>query len=129
MQINPYALSGTSAQTPRRNIAAMLILSSMVLVILSPLFLVVLTPLIALYLDKAAEYDAKTFCARIAIGSDITFPVDQAEKQGDWRHYWSDDKMRHTFWFPGFVMDKAYCDVNVDKAGHVTSKHAEMLYD
>jgi len=35
----------------------------------------------------------------------------------------------YTFYFSGFIFDKAVCEVAVDKQGKVISKKTEMEYD
>ena len=77
------------------------------------------------YVNWSAEKKAKLFCDEILVGSDVSLAINRAKQgkifYGDYRGF--------TFYFPGFVFDKAVCAVTVDSDRKVTSKGSEMEYD
>jgi hypothetical protein len=77
------------------------------------------------YINWSAERRAKTFCDEIAIGSDIS---DATRKVKNKKNFYGDSQ-QYTFYFWGFVFDKAVCEVSVDQNQKVTAKHSEMEYD
>ena len=77
------------------------------------------------YVNWSAERNARTFCDEIAVGSDISIAVERAKD----RHLLWGPAGGYTFYFPGFVFDKAVCEVAVNREGKVTSKGARMERD
>ena len=75
--------------------------------------------------NQSAERRAREFCDAISIGSDISVHTARAN---DGKILWV-SKGGYTFYFSGFIFDKAVCEVSVSKEGRVTSKTAEMEYD
>jgi len=77
------------------------------------------------YANRSAESRAHEFCDAISIGSDISASTARAN---DGKILWG-SKDGYTFYFSGFMFDKAVCEVSVSKEGKVISKKAEMEYD
>lgn len=77
------------------------------------------------YVNWSAEKRAREFCSRIPVGSDISSATSKAN---DGKILWG-SASGYTFYFSGFIFDKAVCEVSVDKAGKVISKNTEMEYD
>lgn len=77
------------------------------------------------YVNWSAEKRAHEFCDLIAVGSDISAATSRADKGGI---LWG-SKAGYTFYFSGFIFDKAVCEASVDSEGKVISKKAEMEYD
>ena len=77
------------------------------------------------YANWSAEKRAREFCDEIPIGSDISTATARANHRkilwGPYRGY--------TFYFPGFIFDKAVCEVDVDQHGKVVKKGSAMEYD
>jgi hypothetical protein len=78
-----------------------------------------------LYANWSAERSAREFCSMIPIGSDISAATTVATSKGiHWGSYGG-----YTFYFPGFIFDKAVCEVSTSKEGKVISRRSEMEYD
>ena len=77
------------------------------------------------YANWSAERRAREFCDDISIGSDISAATARANHRkilwGPYRGY--------TFYFPGFIFDKAVCEVEVDQHGKLVKKGSVMEYD
>ena len=77
------------------------------------------------YPNWSAEGEAREFCEKSDIGSDISLATERAK---DKKLLYGDSR-GCTFYFPGLVFDKAVCEVSVDSNRKVTAKHSEMEYD
>jgi hypothetical protein len=77
------------------------------------------------YANWSAERRARAFCDEIAIGSDISTAIERAK---DKKLLWG-PAGGYTFYFPGFMFDKAVCQASVNREGKVISKGAVMEYD
>jgi hypothetical protein len=77
------------------------------------------------YANRSAERRSREFCDEISIGSDISTATVRANSR---KILWGHED-RYTFYFPGFIFDKAVCEVTVNQHGKVISKSAEMEYD
>ena len=77
------------------------------------------------YANRSAERSAQEFCDATPIGSDISASTARANNA---KILWGSEG-DYTFYFSGFIFDKAVCAVSVNKEGKVTSKKAEMEYD
>ena len=78
------------------------------------------------YLNWSANRGARNFCADIAIGSNISVTVAKAKER---KILQGSSGQEYTFYFPGFVFDKAVCEVVVNPGGTVVSKGHVMEYD
>jgi hypothetical protein len=78
-----------------------------------------------LYVNWSAERRAREFCSMIPIGSDISAAAARATEK---KILWGSES-GYTFYFSGFIFDKAVCQVSVSKEGKVISRIAEMEYD
>ena len=90
------------------------------------------------YANWAAERHANTFCDSIEVGAEISPIVARFEaasgrydskKTGKENPFHYGDANGHDFRFAGFMFDKAYCSVALDKSGKVIRKTAYMQYD
>ena len=92
---------------------------------------------LALYSNRVADRDAHKFCGDISIGSNIAAATALADRR---EILWGKDGGNRTppsvtgganydFYFFGAGMDKAVCEVSVDGAAHVRSKHPEVEPD
>jgi hypothetical protein len=77
------------------------------------------------YANWSAERGARGFCGETPIGSDISAATARAN---DRKILWGPHG-GYTFYFPGFIFDKATCEIWVDRNGKVISKSAAMEYD
>jgi len=77
------------------------------------------------YSNGIAKRRAQEFCDLISIGSDIAAATYAANER---KILWG-ESAAYTFYFSGFMFDKAVCEVSVDKEAKVISKKAEMEYD
>jgi hypothetical protein len=77
------------------------------------------------YANWSAERSAREFCSMIPIGSDIAAATVRATEKNI---LWGSDN-GYTFYFSGFIFDKAVCQVSVSKEGKVISRIAETEYD
>jgi hypothetical protein len=83
---------------------------------------------IALWANWTADRNARAFCEQTAIGSNISKATARADRN---KIMWgrSEPRSSYTFYFFGFVMDKAVCDVSADSKGTVKSRNAEFESD
>ena len=90
---------------------------------------------LAAYANWHAERATREFCDETPIGSDISAAATRAEKK---HLLWAGGRHNagvgetvspYTFYFFGFVMDKAVCEVSISREGKVRSKHSEMELD
>jgi hypothetical protein len=77
------------------------------------------------YANWSAERSAREFCGMIPIGSDISAATAKAKEK---KILWGSES-GYTFYFSGFIFDKAVCEVSVSKEGEVISRIAEVEYD
>ena len=110
----------TARQSRRKVIHTVWIFISIPVVLLAGLFGVVA------YVNWAAEKKANQFCSQIEIGTQISLAAAKAKSQGV---FFGSDAKSYTFYFFGFVFDKAICDVTIGADGKVVSKYAGMEYD
>jgi hypothetical protein len=108
----------TAVRSRRKIVYTILAIVSIPVVLIAALFALVI------YINWSAERKAAAFCNDIAIGSEIALAVDKAKRQKVFYGTGSD----YTFYFFGFVFDKAVCTVSVTD-GKATSKASEMEYD
>jgi hypothetical protein len=81
------------------------------------------------YINYAARQDATRFCEEITMGETLGLVGARYEKQGGQFQHADNRGLGYTFVFPGFVMDKAYCDIGLDHNGQVISKHSYLQAD
>lgn len=95
------------------------------------------------YLAWSAERKAQAFCDSIAPGSDISLAIARVDDESGYKkvdggkvsalHYGFPEEgfadYSHTFLFPAFGFDKAYCDVTLTKDGKVVSKNSYFQAD
>lgn len=84
------------------------------------------------FMNRRAEASAQAFCTELKPGSEIAWAVarfETAEGGRDSMHYAGADGKSHSFVFPGFVFDRAYCEVELDANGKVKAVQAVFRYD
>ena len=99
-------------------------------IVISTVMLVVILFCVAIvasiyYANRSAERRSREFCDGISIGSDIYTATVRANSR---KILWG-RAGGYTFYFPGFIFDKAVCEVTVNQDGKVVSKSAEMEND
>jgi hypothetical protein len=110
----------TAGRSRRKILYTILAIVSIPVILLAALFAYVT------YVNWSSERRATAFCGEIEIGSDVSRVVDKAKSRSI---FYGSDANSYTFYFFGFVFDKAVCDVSVTADGKVKSKAAEMEYD
>jgi len=75
-----------------------------------------------------AEYQADSFCTELKEGAGMPEALSLAATKGLHHHY-SVEGQRYRFVFPGFSMDKAYCEIALDASGRVLNAKSYFLSD
>lgn len=80
--------------------------------------------------DHTAELKSRTFCEKIAVGSNALSAVEAASSQNVlYGSIAKESGTDYSFYFPAIMFNKAVCYVSSDKNGTVTSRVSIMEYD